>query len=279
VRVVTGGTADGSGNITVTSNRRSRCRAEHRGRLSDHPKCVMALVTDQSKLNAIDRSLGIRGGRSPASGHSVVKTIAPPRWRRSSPAKRSSPARCRSRRATAATPIRVWGGYGVTRSAATTYLPLGDRGWRSRPRRDRRRRPGHDADLSGVEPAALALLDPDEVKGASVVVYRLIFASDGKTLLDAHVFDRGRGDTLDTVETIGGRGGDQIRGRKRRARPGPQRRAHALGFRPAADQPHRRLFQEHRLCRGKDALLGRQEADAHRRGGGGVSPPTGHFGA
>jgi hypothetical protein len=29
----------------------------------DNPKCVMALVTDQSKLNGIDRSLGIRGGQ------------------------------------------------------------------------------------------------------------------------------------------------------------------------------------------------------------------------
>jgi hypothetical protein len=37
-----------------------------------------------------------------------------------------------------------------------------------------------------------------------VVVYRLIFAIDGKTLLDAHVFERGRGDALDTVEVIGG---------------------------------------------------------------------------
>jgi hypothetical protein len=48
------------------------------------------------------------------------------------------------------------------------------------------------------------LLDADEVKGASVVLYRLIFASDGKTMLDAHVFDRGRIDTVETEEVIGG---------------------------------------------------------------------------
>jgi hypothetical protein len=37
-----------------------------------------------------------------------------------------------------------------------------------------------------------------------VVLYRLIFASDCKTLLDWHVFERGRGDALTTDETIGG---------------------------------------------------------------------------
>jgi hypothetical protein len=63
---------------------------------------------------------------------------------------------------------------------------------------------GLTAGLSGVEPAALPLLDdaPD-FRAASVIVYRLIFASDGKTLLDAHVFDRGRMDTIVSDETVG----------------------------------------------------------------------------
>lgn len=64
VRVVTGGTADGSGNLTVTSE--PPIPAAVPGGATaylDHPKCVMALVTDQSKLNAMDRSLGIRGGQ------------------------------------------------------------------------------------------------------------------------------------------------------------------------------------------------------------------------
>jgi hypothetical protein len=38
--------------------------------------------------------------------------------------------------------------------------------------------------LSGIDPKALALLDPAEVKGALVTLYRLIFAVDAKTLLD-----------------------------------------------------------------------------------------------
>jgi hypothetical protein len=58
--------------------------------------------------------------------------------------------------------------------------------------------------LSGVDPVALPLLDADEVKSASVVLYRVIFANDAKTLLDFHVFDRGRVDTVETDEEIGG---------------------------------------------------------------------------
>lgn len=105
----------------------------------------------------------------------------------------------------AGTPIRVWGGYGVFAISGNDYLPLGDRGFaQQNSNAIGGVAQGMTLTLSGVEADALALLDPDEVKGASVVVYRLIFAGDGKTLLDAHVFDRGRGDTCDTVETVGG---------------------------------------------------------------------------
>lgn len=102
-------------------------------------------------------------------------------------------------------PIRVWGGYGVLQIDGDDYLPLGDRGFAQQTSGVI----GGVAQsmtlvLSGIESAALSVLDPDEVKAASVIIYRLIFASDGKTLLDAHLFDRGRGDAVDTVETVGG---------------------------------------------------------------------------
>lgn len=101
--------------------------------------------------------------------------------------------------------IRVWSGYGKLTIAAADYLPIGDRAFAQQTAGAVGGvAQGITLTLSGVERAALALLDPDEVRGASVVVYRLIFKGDGKTLLDAHVFDRGRGDTLDTVEKIGG---------------------------------------------------------------------------
>lgn len=64
VRVVTGGTSDGSGNLTVTSEPPIPTAVPGSAVLHlDNPKCVMALVQEQSKLNAIDRSLGIRGGQ------------------------------------------------------------------------------------------------------------------------------------------------------------------------------------------------------------------------
>jgi hypothetical protein len=102
-------------------------------------------------------------------------------------------------------PILVWGGYGVITNDGDDYLPLGDRGFaQQNVGAIGSVAQGMTLTLSGVESAALSLLDVDEVRGASVTVYRLIFASDGKTLLDWHVFDRGRGDAVDTVETIGG---------------------------------------------------------------------------
>ena len=57
--------------------------------------------------------------------------------------------------------------------------------------------------LSGIEPAALQLLDVSEVKGAAAVVRRLIFDSSGKTLLGAYVYARGRVDELKTSEVVG----------------------------------------------------------------------------
>jgi hypothetical protein len=101
--------------------------------------------------------------------------------------------------------IRVWGGYGVLTIDGNDYLPLGDRAFAQQTAGAIGGvAQGYTLGISGVEADALAEIDADSVKGASVVLYRLIFASDGQTLLDAHVFDRGRGDTLDSVETVGG---------------------------------------------------------------------------
>lgn len=63
VRVVTGGTADGSGTITVTSEPPipSAVPVSATAYLNE-PACVMTLVADQTKLGAIDRRLAIGGG-------------------------------------------------------------------------------------------------------------------------------------------------------------------------------------------------------------------------
>lgn len=105
-------------------------------------------------------------------------------------------------------PIRLWGGHGTitfdTDAGPQTFIGVGSRALAQQSAGAVGGvAQGLTLALSGVDPAALPLLDADEVKGASVVLYRLIFASDGKTLLDAHVFDRGRVDTVSTDETIG----------------------------------------------------------------------------
>jgi hypothetical protein len=104
-------------------------------------------------------------------------------------------------------PILVWGGHGsiTPPSLGLTFKGLGDRALAQQTAGAIGGvAQGLELTLSGVEPEALKLLDADEVKAASVVVYRLIFKSDGKTLLDAHVFDRGRIDTVESDETVGG---------------------------------------------------------------------------
>jgi hypothetical protein len=106
-------------------------------------------------------------------------------------------------------PIRLWGGYGAmdlpSDEGTSTFLGIGDRGLVNQSVASI----GGSAQnltlaLSGIEPAALEVLDPDEVKGASVVVRRLIFDGAGKTLLGAYVYTRGRVDELKTSEVIGG---------------------------------------------------------------------------
>jgi hypothetical protein len=103
-----------------------------------------------------------------------------------------------------ADPILLWGGYGPIEIDSEDYLGIGARGLaQQNGGAIGGIAQGITLSVSGVEPAALALLDAEQVKGGSVVLYRLVFAGDGKTLLDAHVFDRGRVDSIDTDETIG----------------------------------------------------------------------------
>lgn len=100
--------------------------------------------------------------------------------------------------------IRVWGGYGPILIEGETYQGIGDRGLAQQTAGAIGGfAQGLTLTLSGIEPHLLSLLDADEVKGASVVLRRLIFASDGKTLLDASVFDRGRVDAIETSEVVG----------------------------------------------------------------------------
>ncbi len=102
-------------------------------------------------------------------------------------------------------PIRVWGGYGPLTFDGRTFDPVGDRALVQ---------VGGGAlggaaqnitlTLSGIEPEVLALLDAEEVSGASAVLWRLIFDQSGSTLLDSQVWARGTLDQLEREEEVGG---------------------------------------------------------------------------
>jgi hypothetical protein len=122
------------------------------------------------------------------------------------------------------TVLRYWGGFGPITFGTHTYLGLGDRALAQKTSNAMGGvAQGITLSLSGVEPAALACSIPTRFKGASVVLNRLIFASDGKTLLDYAVFERGRGDALNSDRDDRRQCSDQLRDRKlgARARPKP----------------------------------------------------------
>jgi hypothetical protein len=101
--------------------------------------------------------------------------------------------------------IRLWSGYGPLTFDSRTFDPIGDRGIAQLSGG----MIGGTAQnvtlsLSGIEPEVLALLDAAEVQRAPVILWRLIFSGDQQTLLDYHVYTRGRLDKLDVAEMIGG---------------------------------------------------------------------------
>lgn len=101
--------------------------------------------------------------------------------------------------------LRVWGGYGPIELDGETYEGVGDRGLAQQTGGALGGiAQGVELSLSRIEPELLSTLDADEIKGGAVILRRLIFASDGKTLLDYDIWERGRVDTVSTVETIGG---------------------------------------------------------------------------
>jgi hypothetical protein len=112
-------------------------------------------------------------------------------------------------------PIRLWGGYGdadlPSDEGTSTFKGIGDRGLiQSSSGAIGGTAQNTTLGLSGIEAAALDVLEPNEVKEASVVVRRLIYDSAGKTLLGAYVYSRGRLDELKTSEVIGGSAAIQV---------------------------------------------------------------------
>ncbi|MFN3943890.1 MAG: hypothetical protein ACK4K7_03025 [Allosphingosinicella sp.] len=108
-------------------------------------------------------------------------------------------------------PIRVWGGYGPIDIGGETYQGIGDRGLAQvSSGAIGGAAQGVTLTLSGIEPEVIDLLDAEEVRRAPAVIWRMIFSGDGRTLLGANVFSRGRIDQVRTVETIGGAASIQV---------------------------------------------------------------------
>lgn len=102
-------------------------------------------------------------------------------------------------------PLRVWSGHGTVPLDGADYQGLGAAGMIQQTGAALGgTAQGLNLSLSGIDPKALQLLDAAEIKDAAVVIRRLIFASDGKSLLDYAVWDRGRVDTISSDETVGG---------------------------------------------------------------------------
>lgn len=177
-------------------------------------------------------------------------------------------------------PVRVWGGNGRLPFDGRTFEGIGDRGLvqvvggalggTSQ---------AITLTLSGIEPEVLQLLDADEVSGAPAVLWRLIFSSDGNTLLDYNVWARGRLDQLPQEEEVGGTA--TIKAVLETAARGLSRR----GGRMRSDADQRLIdpndgFFKHVSYAGQKTLYwgGRKPANAGSALGGSYSTPFGGAG-
>lgn len=102
-------------------------------------------------------------------------------------------------------PIRIWGGNGPITLAGNVFDPVGDRGLvKVMGGALGGAATGVTLSLSGIDPDIIEIDDSDEVAGAPTALWRLIFAGDGITLLDAQIWQRGRLDQLTREDEIGG---------------------------------------------------------------------------
>ena len=105
-------------------------------------------------------------------------------------------------------PLCVWSGYGQITFDGRTFDPIGDRGLvQVAGGALGSAAQGITLTLSGIEPEVLELIEADEVAQAPATLWRMIFGGDGMTLLDAHVWARGRLDQLIQEEEVGGMAG------------------------------------------------------------------------
>jgi hypothetical protein len=102
-------------------------------------------------------------------------------------------------------PFLAWTGEGVLTIAGEAYIGVGANGLVTATGSQ----VGGTADkleliLSAVDPSTIDVTTVLDARDRRVTVYRLMFDSSGQVLLDAQVFERGRIDKLQWVETPGG---------------------------------------------------------------------------
>jgi hypothetical protein len=102
-------------------------------------------------------------------------------------------------------PVRVWRGYGQIEIDGETFDGIGDVGLVSATGGALGgAEQSITLELSGVEPATLALFDASTLRRAPCVIYNLIFDGSGTQLLHAEVFARGSLDQIPVEDVPGG---------------------------------------------------------------------------
>lgn len=107
--------------------------------------------------------------------------------------------------ATSPTPLAVWGGYGTLVLDEVEFIGIGDRGLVSVSASALGAAAQNiDLTFSGIDPEIVSLDGMVNLRDAPCVLYRLYFNGSGSTLLDAHVYARGRLDQLVGDDQLGG---------------------------------------------------------------------------
>lgn len=159
-------------------------------------------------------------------------------------------------------PIRAWGGHGSLVIDSQVFVGVGDRGLISASAGTLgTAEQGAEVTLSGVDPSLLNGNDMKALKGAPVVIWRLIFNSTGSDLLQASVYLRGRVDDAPREDTPGDVGTIRVR---------IEGAARGLGRRSA----RMRTDADQRLISGTDGSLRRVSFAGERVIYAGGKPPV-----
>jgi len=101
--------------------------------------------------------------------------------------------------------VSVWSGHGPLTIGEFTFSGIGDAGLiRASAGQIGAAAQGQSLVLSGVDSATLAMFDAVLLRGAPVIIWRLIFNATGSDLLDSKIFSRGAVDQVTIEQTPGG---------------------------------------------------------------------------